>query len=518
MPQVLLYDTTLRDGTQRAGISLSMEDKIQIAELLDQYGLDYIEGGWPASNPKDTAFFQAIRNRLEHAKLAAFGSTARRGGAVEDDPNLNALLEAEVPVVTIFGKASAFHAEKILRIGREDNLKLVEESIRYLKRHGLEVLFDAEHFFDGAGEDQAYAFKVLEAAQQGGADWLVLCDTNGGNLPSFVEAQVAAVHRAFALPLGIHAHNDGGLAVANSLAAVEAGATMVQGTINGYGERCGNADLCTIWPTLVWKMGREAGRPDAIRNLTRLSRRVSEIANLVPDPAAPYVGDNAFTHKAGVHVGAVRKHPEAYEHVPPESVGQQRRVLVSELAGRSNLLYHFSELEPGSEAVSQVVEEVKRLESQGYQFEEAESSMALLVQRSLNQVPEYYRMERFHVAITLDEEDITEATIRLQVGSRHVLEVAEGQGPVNALDNSIRKALSSTYPVLEDLRLTDYKVRVLDGREATAALVRVHIRSDFRGQPINTMGVSRNILEASWRALLDAVDYTLWKAGVTPAT
>lgn len=512
---VVLYDTTLRDGTQRAGISLSLEDKIQIAEILDQYGIDYIEGGWPASNPKDTAFFQTMQNRLQHSKVTAFGSTSRKGQAPDQDANLRAILDAGVRACTIFGKSSPFQVEHVLGISLDDNLKLVEGSVKFLVDQGLEVIFDAEHFYDGARMDEEYAYRVLEAAASGGASWLVLCDTNGGSLPSFIGDHVTRTRDRFGLPVGIHAHNDIGLAVANSLEAVSRGAGMVQGTINGYGERCGNANLCTIWPNLVFKMDRTAGKPDVLKDLTRLSRTVSEIANMIPDAGAPYVGENAFTHKAGVHVGAVRKHPEAYEHIEPEKVGQERRVLVSELAGRSNLLYHFDELKPGSSELTQLVEEVKRLESQGYQFEDAEASMALLVKRSLGQIPSYYQVQRFHVTVTLEDgHPITEATVRLSVGSRRLLEVGEGDGPVNALDNALRKALTEIYPELAELKLTDYKVRVLDGQAATAAMVRVLVRSEFKGQAVHTVGVSTNILEASWRALLDAFDYSLWKAGV----
>ncbi|MBX5468145.1 MAG: citramalate synthase [Firmicutes bacterium] len=517
MPRIVLYDTTLRDGTQRAGISLSLQDKVQIAHLLAEFGIDYIEGGWPASNPKDTAFFQAVPPRLERSRVAAFGSTRRKGLAPEQDPSLSAIVATGVEVATIFGKASRFQVRHVLETDLEENLRMVGESVRFLRDRGLEVIFDAEHYFDGARDDADYALAVVLAAAEAGANWIVLCDTNGGSLPGFIQREVARVRSQTSVPLGIHAHDDAGLAVANSLAAVEAGATMVQGTINGYGERCGNANLCTIWPNLVFKMGYEAGRPDRLRELTRLARTVAEVANLAPEAGAPYVGENAFTHKAGVHVGAVRKHPEAYEHVPPEWVGQQRRVLVSELAGKSNLLYHYEELRPGSPELAQLVEEVKRLEAQGYQFEDAESSMALLVQRAVGKIPEYYRVERFHVSVTLDDHPITEATVRIRVGSRRLLEVGEGDGPVHALDNALRKALTGIYPELAELKLTDYKVRVLDGRAATASTVRVLVRSEFRAQPVNTVGVSGNILEASWRALLDAIDYSLWTAGIAPA-
>ncbi|MCL4493752.1 MAG: citramalate synthase [Firmicutes bacterium] len=515
---VQLYDTTLRDGTQRRGISLSVEDKLQIAQLLDEFGFDYIEGGWPASNPKDTAFFQAVGARVKHAKITAFGSTRRRGVTVDADASLRAILDARCPAATLFGKSSVFQATKILGLTPDENLTLIEESIRYLINHGLEVIFDAEHFFDGCKEDLTYALKVLTAAQNGGANWIVLCDTNGGNLPDQIEGYVKQAQSVTQVPLGIHAHNDGGLAVANSLIAVRGGATMVQGTINGYGERCGNADLCTIWPNLVYKMHRSAGYDHMLPELTRLSRTVAEIANLIPDDSAPFVGDNAFAHKAGVHVGAVRKYAEAYEHIRPEQVGQTRRILVSELAGRSNLLYHFQNLDASSETVKELVQTVKRMEARGYQYEDAPSSMKLLVERSLGNVPDYFVVDRFHTSVTHDQRTIAEATVRIIVGDSHFVEVGEGDGPVHALDVALRRALTRIYPVIASLRLQDYKVRVLDGRDGTRSQVRVWILSEFRDEPVRTVGVSRNILEASWLALLDSVNYTLWTSHVIPAT
>jgi 2-isopropylmalate synthase len=514
VPDVYLYDTTLRDGTQRRGISLSLEDKIRIAELLDQYGVDYIEGGWPASNPKDTAFFHAMKGRLQHARLAAFGSTRRKDIPVQDDANLRAIVDLDVPTATLFGKASRFQAEKILETTVEENLRMVEESCRFLVDHGLEVVFDAEHYFDGFKADPEYALAVVQAAVNGGAAWVVLCDTNGGSLPDAIHEGVEAARQFVNVQLGIHAHDDAGLAVANSLEAVRAGAVMVQGTINGYGERCGNANLVTIWPNLVWKMGLEAGKPERLRDLTHLSRVVAEIANLAPNESQPYVGENAFTHKAGVHAGAVRKYPEAYEHVPPDSVGQTRHILVSELAGRSNFLYHFDGLDLPPEHLTRLVERVKQLEAQGYQFEDAESSMRLMVERSLERVPAYFHIDRFHASVTHDSSSICEATVRVRVADRHYVEVGEGAGPVHALDEALRKALRREYPVIDELRLTDYKVRVLDGQDATAAAVRVWIRSDYRGEVIQTVGVSRNILVASWDALLDAVNYLLWSQKV----
>ena len=513
MERVYLYDTTLRDGTQRRGLSLSLEDKIRIATLLDEYGIDFIEGGWPASNPKDTAFFEATRDRFQAARAAAFGSTRHKGITASEDANLAAIVDLGVSVATIFGKASIFQVEKILETDREENLRMVEESVRFLARRGMTVIFDAEHYFDGLRQDAEYAVAVLAAAAAGGAAWLVLCDTNGGSLPRWIRYGVERAQAAANLPLGIHAHNDAGLAVANSLEAVDAGAMMVQGTINGYGERCGNADLCTVWPNLVWKMDRTAGRIDRLTELTRLSRTVSEIANLAPDDGAPYVGANAFAHKAGVHAGAVRKHPEAYEHIEPTRVGQSRQILVSELAGRSNLLHHFDQL-LNADQIQSLVVQVKELEAQGYQFEDAESSMRLMAERAADHVPPYYAVERFHVSVTYDTESICEATVRIKVGHRRFVEVGEGDGPVHALDDAMRKALNQVYPEMRELRLTDYKVRVLDGRDATRAAVRVWIRSEFQDHIIQTVGVSRNVLAASWQALIDAVDYLLWSQKV----
>lgn len=509
MDRVWLYDTTLRDGTQRRGISLSLEDKIEIAKLLDQCEIDFIEGGWPDSNPKDTAFFNAMRGQLRHAQLAAFGSTRRKGIPADRDTNLRAILDAEVRVATLFGKASRFHVEQILQVGLEENLHMVEQSVRFLVDAGVTVVFDAEHFFDGMAEGGDYSYRVLQAAVHGGASWLVLCDTNGGSLPAHVRSGVTRA-RALRVPLGIHAHNDAGLAVANSLEAVLGGATMVQGTINGYGERCGNANLCTIWPNLTWKMGRVVGQPDKLPELTRLSRRVSEIANLSPEESAPYVGINAFSHKAGVHAGAVRKHAHAYEHIDPTLIGQERTVVVSELAGRANLLHHFDSVNLAPAEASALVERVKQMEAVGYQFEDADSSMQLMVQRQMGTVPTYYGVERFHVSVTHDGTAICEATVRITVADERYVDVGEGVGPVQALDAALRKALMRVYPTLGPLRLTDYKVRVLDGRNATAAAVRVWIRSEYGDRVIQTVGVSRNILVASWNALLDAVDSVLW--------
>ncbi|CAB1130144.1 (R)-citramalate synthase [Candidatus Hydrogenisulfobacillus filiaventi] len=511
--RIMLYDTTLRDGTQGANISLTVDDKVQIALLLDDIGVDYIEGGWPLSNPKDLAFFQAVRGRLRHARLAAFGSTARRGRPAEADANLRAILETGAPVACIFGKASRFQAERILGQDPEAYLGVVESSVRFLKRAGLEVVFDAEHYFDGFKADPGYALDVVRAAEAGGADWVALCDTNGGSLPEEVEAATRAAAAAVQVRLGIHAHNDGGLAVANSLAALRAGADMVQGTVNGYGERCGNANWVTIWPTVVAKLGLAMGRPEALSRLTTFSRTVAEIANMAPNPSDPYVGENAFTHKAGVHASAVRKQPEAYEHIDPGLVGNDRRILVSELAGRSNLLARFPELAERADETARLVEAIKEREHRGFQFDAAEASVALLVREVLGERLEYYRPLHYHVWVSGVQAPGVEATVRVQVGDQEVLEAALGDGPVHALDGALRKALGRFYPALHELRLTDYKVRVLDGREGTAATVRVLVSSRLRDRTIRTVGVSPNILEASWQALRDAVDYALHVTG-----
>jgi 2-isopropylmalate synthase len=514
MTRIALYDTTLRDGTQRAGLSLSLRDKWRIARLLDHMGMDFVEGGWPGSNPTDAAVFGKERPDLAHSRWAAFGSTARLGVGPDDDPQLRALAAANTPVVTIFGKASALHATDILGGTREANLAAVAASVRWLAAQGRAVVFDAEHFFDGARLDRGYAWAVLEAAAEAGASWLVLCDTNGGSLPDWVAALTEEVVGRFAVPVGIHAHDDGGLAVANSLAAVDAGATMVQGTVNGYGERCGNANLCTVWANLVLKRGRAAGIPERLAELTHLAHTVAEIANLPLDPGTPYVGDNAFTHKGGVHVSAVRKLPAAYEHVPPETVGQTRRVVVSDLSGRSNLLYHFPELDETAGAAAELTAAVKDLGAAGFTFEEGEASLALLVSRRRGEVPEYYTVDRYKVTTWGAEAPATEATVRVRIGERVVLSAAEGDGPVHSLDLALRRTLLDVYPILADWHLTDYKVRVLDGVDGTAARVRVGVESRWHDDVIRTVGVSRNIIEASWQALRDAVDYVLWRAAV----
>jgi 2-isopropylmalate synthase len=517
---VLLFDTTLRDGTQSEGLSLSVEDKLRIAELLDAFGIHYIEGGWPASNPKDSEFFRRARRlALRQARLVAFGSTRKAGARPEADANLRALLETETPAVAIFGKSSTLHVERVLGTTLDENLAMIADSVAWLKKHGREVVYDAEHFFDGHAADPAYALRTLRAAADAGADWIVLCDTNGGSLPARVTEVVRAVRAQVTTPLGAHTHNDGELAVANALAAVEAGCTQVQGTINGYGERCGNANLVSVIPALQLKMGRRCVPPESLARLTELSRTVSEIANLNPDAHAAYVGASAFAHKGGVHVAAVEKLAASYEHVPPEQVGNRRHAVVSELAGRGNVRVRADEL--GVDARGQetaVVARVKDLENQGYQFEAAEGSFELLVRRSR---PGYRPpFELLDLVVVAEKRGaapmLAEATVKVRVGGETVHTAAEGTGPVHALDCALRKALTPHYPELAEVRLADYKVRILDPQAATGARTRVLIEAARGDERWSTIGVSQNIIEASGQALADSLELPLLRsAGLT---
>jgi 2-isopropylmalate synthase len=511
---VLLYDTTLRDGTQREGLSFSLGDKLKVAALLDEFGVDYIEGGWPASNPKDAEFFRACRTR--HAKVVAFGSTRRAGSRAEEDGNLKALLDAETPAVAVVGKSWTLHVAKVLETTLEENLAMIRESVALLKSHGREVVYDAEHFFDGYRADPAYALSTLQAAAEAGADNITLCDTNGGSLPAWVAEVVAAVGKAVGAPLGIHAHNDGELAVANSLAAVGAGARLVQGTINGYGERCGNANLISLVPNLRLKMGLAcAGR---LERLTDLSRTVAEIANLSPDTHAPYVGASAFAHKGGIHVAAVEKVAESYEHVPPETVGNRHRVVVSELSGRGNVRMRAGEM--GFDLRGQekaVLERVKELERRGFQFEAAEGSFELLVRRAeAGYLPPFELMD----VVVFSERRagdgmIAEATVKLRVGEETLHTAASGEGPVHAVDRALRKALLPAFPELASVHLTDYKVRILDADKATGATTRVLVEAAQGEARWSTVGCSPNIVEASVQALADSYELCLVKAGRT---
>src|SRR4051812_9775770 len=516
-----LFDTTLRDGTQSEGLSLSVEDKLKIARLLDGFGVHFIEGGWPGSNPKDVEFFRRARTLgLKHAKLTAFGSTRRAAIRAEDDANLKAMIEAQTPVVCIFGKSWTLHVTKVMGISPEENLAMIADSVAFLKRNGKEVVYDCEHFFDGYRADSDYALKCVRAAAEAGADWITLCDTNGGSLPSFIADVVGAVKKAIPTRLGIHTHNDSDLAVANALAGVEAGCMQVQGTINGWGERCGNANLISIIPALQLKMGRHCVPDDHLAKLTELSRAVSEIANIRPRAHAPYVGRSAFAHKGGMHVAAVEKVTHSYEHVAPERVGNRRHIVVSELAGRGNVRMRSTELGvdvQGNERV--LLERIKDLESQGYQFEAAEGSFELLGRRS---APTYQAPFEVLDVVVISERRrgnsmFAEATVKLRIGDEVVHTVAEGEGPVHALDGAFHKALNPHFPIARDIHLVDYKVRILDPEAATGAKTRVLIEAARGEERWSTIGVSSNIIEASATALADALELPLARARATGA-
>ena len=522
--KVFLYDTTLRDGTQSEEVSLSVEDKVAIAERLDQFGIHYIEGGYPGSNPKDKEFFAlGKRLRLKTAKLCAFGMTRRVGKKVEEDPNMKALLSAETPVITVVGKSWDFHVTEALRTTLDENLKAIRETMEYLKKRTEQVFFDAEHFFDGYKRNPKYAMKTLSAARDGGADCLVLCDTNGGSLPSEVAKIVREVRKAIRAPLGIHTHNDGEMAVANTLVAVENGVTQVQGTINGYGERCGNANLISIIPNLALKMGREVLPKGQMKKLTDLSRYVAEVANLGHWLHQPFVGGAAFAHKGGMHVSAVRRHPATYEHIDPETVGSRRRVLISDLSGRSNIISKFQEkgieFKTGDPAAERILEQIKDLEHKGYQFEAAEASFEILVHRTMGTHNPFFKLKGFRVIDEKRSEKETpfaEATIMVEVDGTVEHTAALGNGPVNAMDNALRKALEKFYPELSEVELLDYKVRVI-GAGGTGSSVRVLIRSGDKETQWGTVGVSHNIIEASWQALVDGIRYKLWRSrGILP--
>ena len=522
MTRIQLYDTTLRDGAQGEGISFSVEDKLKIAQRLDQMGFDYIEGGWPGSNPKDNEFFQKAKDiQWQHGKLSAFGSTRRAGTKACEDRNLQTILATKVKVAAIVGKAWDFQVTNALQTTLEENLAMVAESIAFLCSHGLEVIFDAEHYFDGYKANPSYALEVLQAAAEAGASVVVLCDTNGGTLPWEIDAATRAAVESLGVRVGVHIHNDAGLAVASSLVAVNAGATHVQGTINGYGERCGNADLCSVIPNLQLKAGKECLTKENLGQLTRLSNFVSELANQIPDDKQPFVGRSVFSHKGGLHVSALMRHPETYEHIPPELVGNRRRVLISELSGASNIAYKAQEyditLEQDSPALRSVVEVIKDLEYQGYHFEGAEASFEIMLKKSLGLYSPFFHLEGLRVIIEKrhqEEEPITEATVKVRVGDVISHMVAEGNGPVNALDNALRKALEEAYPCLQNIWLTDYKVRVLNERRGTGARVRVLIESTDGVQTWGTVGVSHNLIGASWRALVDSIEYGLMRIPV----
>ena len=519
MDTIKLYDTTLRDGTQAEDVSFLVADKIRIAQMLDELGIHYIEGGWPGSNPKDIAFFKDIKKvKLPRAKISAFGSTRRAGTTPEKDANIRTLIQAEPDVVAIFGKTWDFHVHEALRISLEENLELIYDSLAYLKKNISEVIYDAEHFFDGYKANPEYALKTLRAAQDAGADCLVLCDTNGGTLPHEIPDILAEVRKTISAPLGIHTHNDGECAVANSLMAVKHGIVHVQGTINGFGERCGNANLCSIIPALRLKMGSDCISDEQLQRLRILSRTIYELANLVPNKHQPYVGNSAFAHKGGVHVSAIQRHPETYEHIRPEQVGNVTRVLVSDLSGRSNILVKAEQfninLDSKDPVTLEILENLKEMENKGYQFEGAEASFELLMRRALGTLRHYFSVIGFRVIDTKrheDEKPLSEATIQVKVGGKIEHTAAEGNGPVNALDNALRKALESFYPQLKEMRLFDYKVRVLPAGKGTASMTRVLIESGDKTSRWGTVGVSDNIIDASYQALVDALLYKLVK-------
>jgi 2-isopropylmalate synthase len=513
--RVTLYDTTLRDGAQREGISFSVEDKLKIARWLDRLGVAYIEGGWPGSNPKDMAFFERVSElHLQQATVVAFGSTRRAGVAVEEDVNIRAMAAANTPAVALVGKSWDLHVREVLDTSLEENLRLIADSVRYLKGLGREVIYDAEHFFDGYQADPVYAMETLAAAAKAGADVVVLCDTNGGCLPSTVADVVGAVRRAIDTPLGIHAHNDGEMAVANSLVAVEEGVCHVQGTVNGYGERCGNANLCSIIPALKLKLGYDCVTDEQLRVLTEAARYVSEVANLNLYPHQPYVGHSAFAHKGGIHVNAIVKCEESYQHIDPGLVGNHMRVVVSELSGKSNIAYKAQECGldlPDGTANREILQRIKELESQGFQFEGAEGSVELLIRRAQPGYTPPFELLDFHVLVRESHNGnmAAEATVKVRVGDQVMHTAADGNGPVNALDTAVRKALLPFYPSLTDVHLTDYKVRILDGEAGTAAQTRVLIDSASGRRNWSTVGSSTNIIEASWQALVDSLEYAL---------
>lgn len=519
MSLIRLYDTTLRDGTQAEDVSFLVADKIRIAQQLDELGIHYIEGGWPGSNPKDIAFFKDIKKvSLKQAKIAAFGSTRRAKTTPEKDSNIQTLVQAESDVITIFGKTWDFHVHEALRISLEENLELIYDSLAYLKRHVGEVVYDAEHFFDGYKANPEYAIKTLQSAQEAGADCIVLCDTNGGTLPHELPAILAAVKKAITTPLGIHTHNDSECAVANSLMAVEHGIVHVQGTFNGFGERCGNANLCSIIPSLRLKMGKECVTDEQLGKLRQVSRYVYELANLTPNKHQAYVGNSAFAHKGGVHVSAIQRHPETYEHVRPETVGNMTRVLVSDLSGRSNILVKAEQfninLDSKDPVTLEILEEIKEMENKGYQFEGAEASFELLMRRALGTMRQFFSVIGFRVIDTKrheEEKPMSEATVQVKVGGKIEHTAADGNGPVNALDHAMRKALEKFYPQIKEVKLLDYKVRVLPAGKGTASVTRVLIESGDKTSRWGTVGVSDNIIDASYHALVDALMYKLVK-------
>ena len=520
MKNALLYDTTLRDGMQGENIFFSPQDKVKIASRLDDAGIHYIEGGWPGSNPGAQHFFELAKKMdFKTAKITAFGATRRQGKPVAKDANIQALINSEAPVITIFGKSWDLHVKAIMQNTQKENLAMIQDSVAFLLQHDREVIYDAEHFFDGYKANPGYALKTLEAAVEGGTKCLVLCDTNGGSMPCEIETITRTAIDHFTgssgLIFGIHTHNDCAMAVANSVTAVHAGATMVQGTINGYGERCGNADLTAIIPILALKMNRNCISSDNLEKLLNLSRFISETANVPPVNSRPFVGKSAFAHKGGVHVSAIMKNPRAYEHMSPEQVGNQRRVIVSEQSGKSNIEYKAKELgvDLGDNGINghQIVSSIKELEDDGFEFDAAEGSLKLIMEKLTDQFVPHFELESFRVEVEKDKERpcYSHAMIKIRVDNTTEITSAEGDGPVSALDNALRKALTTIYPQINDMHLVDFKVRVIDGKDGTDAKVRVLIESRDENNIFSTIGVSEDIIEASWQALADSFQYKL---------
>jgi|TARA_B100001750_G_scaffold247728_1_gene274548 2-isopropylmalate synthase len=524
---VILYDTTLRDGTQQEGISLTVKDKLDITTKLDEIGIDIIEGGWPYSNPKDEEYFQRVSQlELSHSRIAAFGSTRRAGTSAAEDPNIQALVESKAEIITIVGKTWDLHVLEVLETSLDENIAMIRDSISYLKSKSLEVHFDAEHFFDGFEANKDYALKSIQAAADAGADAIHLCDTNGGVLPNKLSIIIEEVKEAISTPLGIHVHNDGELAVANSITAVEKGVEYVQGTVNGYGERCGNANLCSIIPTLQIKMGLKVVSPDQMKKLSIIAKEISELMNMGINPSQPYVGSRAFAHKGGLHASAVAKVERSYEHMDPNIIGNDRKIVVSELAGRSNILSAAEKMgvEITKDESLRILESVKTAESEGFQYEGADASLEMLVRRNIGNYKAPFVLEDFMVLAeklrrlpvsTSEEKDddlLSEAMVKVRIGDNVYHTAAEGNGPVNALDEALRKALRDYFPRIDEIRLTDYKVRILNEEGATGAAVRVLIESTDGKESWNTVGSSTNIIYASWLALIDSIEYWMLKS------